>query len=137
MVPVLLRWNPGMIVGFLSEEKHIPPTPKKRTGRRLCMLCLRSNPRGKKEPRKKSSSLPSQGQSVGSNLVTGQLEGKHTALFASAGNRQRRQVALHTLPINIISSKSCIDIFHTLGNTRGTRRLMYRALKRFSILLGS
>lgn len=60
MVSVLLRWNPETIIGFLSEGKHIPPTPKKCTAKGPCMPCLHSNPRGKKEPRKKSSSLPSQ-----------------------------------------------------------------------------
>lgn len=57
--------------------------------------------------------------------------------FTSAGNRHRYQEALHMLPLNILSFKSCIDIFCTLGNTRGTRKLRYRALKRFSILLCS
>ena len=70
MVSVLLRWNSEMIVGFLSDGKHILPTPKKYTAKGLCMHCLRSNSRGKKEPRKKSSSLPSQSLSIGSNLVT-------------------------------------------------------------------
>lgn len=41
-------------------------------------------------------------------------------------------MALHTLSLNILSSQSCI---HMLGNNRGTRRLGYRTLKRFSILL--
>lgn len=69
-----------MIVGFLSEGKHIP---EQCTATGLCMQCLCSNPRGKKKPRKKSSSLPSQRLSTGSNLVMWQLEGKHTVLCQS------------------------------------------------------
>jgi len=80
IVSVLLRWNPEMIIGFLSEGKHISLTPKNCTAKGLCMHCPHSNPRGKKEPRKKFSSLLSQGLSVGSNRVTRQLEEKHTAL---------------------------------------------------------
>lgn len=60
-----------------------------------------------------------------------------TQSFARVGNRQRCQVPLRVLPLNILSSKSCIDIFCLLWKHQGNEMLRYGALKSISILLRS
>lgn len=69
----LIKVEPWNDCKLLSEEKNITPT----TAKGLCMHSLSSDPKGKNDPRKKSSSLPSQRLSV---AIRWHEKGKPTAL---------------------------------------------------------
>lgn len=84
----LIKVEPWNDCRLLWEGKHIPPT----TAKGLCVHCLCSNSKCKKDPRKKSSSLSSQG--LLEAICWHERCKESTQPFTCVSNRERCPVAL-------------------------------------------